>query len=61
MAQSSRQLGEKFRIQEVFTLSQGDRSQWGINGYTVPKTHDYTFTSTEFSFPKEKYLPYQNR
>lgn len=54
MAQSTRQLNEKFSLQEVYTLTQGDRNQWGIYGYKVPKTYDYTFASTEFSFPKEK-------
>jgi len=54
MAQTTREMHGKFTSQEAYQLTHGDRNQWGIYGYSVPKTYDYTFASTEHSFPKEK-------
>lgn len=54
MNQSSRQLHEKFTLNEVYQITEGDRNTIGIFGYKGPKTYDYTYSSTEISFPKTK-------
>lgn len=54
MSQSVRTLHEKFPIKETYQMTQGDKGLWGVFGYQVPKTYDYTYHDIEHQFPKEK-------